>query len=274
MFPFRFGGCLALAAAALTLGAAGAVSAQDLMPEKVLEEAEAAGLSVAFPSEPMRSGQTLGVMPMWITSDFAWKQGPVTHGPGLALSYDWYHSRHFGAGAMLAGEQASGDWPAENSVSVTGSGYVASAFLLYDPFSGNNFGFPILLGASQAYADLKAESPVSVTGGGKTTQNGFGLMIGFSPQFNAWRFRIAPYGALSLAPNPSWCTRGSNNCEYDPGFPYQAIGGGGLSIIWRPLNLGFTYTTATSPGASAYTLKWTKRFGGSPPAPAEVGGKS
>ena len=251
--------------------------AQSLYPEKILGQAEAAGLAVAMPSEPMRPGvKTLGVMPMYITADLGWKQAEVTNGPGIAASFDYYKSRHFGAGAMLVGEEATGRWPAENSVSLKGSGYLASGYLLYDPFSGENFGLPLLLGLSQSYDDLETSQPVNGYPQ-KTTANGFGLMLGLSPQFNLWKLRLAPYGALSLSPNPSGCTNDSNNChvaEYDPSFPYQTVGGAGISVIWRPWNLAFTSSMTTSVGTSAYTLKWTKSFGGAPSAPAEAGGKS
>jgi hypothetical protein len=210
-----------------------------------------------------------------------------------AIENDW---GRFGFGALGLGFKEDGTrlgiaaGTAQAPVGIYGSerdrGVLLAVTLNYDAFKGDGFRMPMIVGLT--YTALEQ---TSVTEGPLTAAqaSGFGagtyrftqdvnlrspgVMIGFSPQFNTGQVRWSPFAMMSVPftktvrhdlmtkVGSSLPSSYTNNNGQSP--TVDPVGGLGLSIIYRPWGIGPMFTIPwITQGASAYSLTFSKSFGG------------
>ncbi len=208
-----------------------------------------------------------------------------------ALENDW---GHFGVGALGLGFKEDGkrlgiaagtaQSPAGIYGSETDRGVLLAVTLNYDAFKGDGFRMPMMAGLTYTALEQTSvtEGPLTAAAAGgsgagtyRFTQDvslhSTGMMIGFSPQFNTGPIRWSPFAMMSVPftktvrhdsmTKPGTSLTFTNNNGQSP--TVDPVGGLGLSIAYRPWGIGSMFTIPwITQGASAYSLTFSKAFGG------------
>lgn len=152
-----------------------------------------------------------------------------------------------------------------------GKGFIAVATAIWDHWTGDNFRLPVYMGIG--YMDLEETADDKVRGlrhSGKTSSPL--VAIGAAPAFNVYKgLRFTTYLMMAMPTdagkgeivdyNPATGrvnSRVGYSQESDPiesGVPIM-----GVELTYVPWGLGFGYTPPIE-GATAYSLKWTRRWG-------------
>ena len=234
-------------------------------------------LASALPTRPISSGALdLRLSPAY---DY-YTLPPSTQGSGewklsgygvgasavYAFTGHWAATGMFGYGE-LSGTDGQGNTPRS-------TGYVATANAIYDPFSGDDFRLPIMAGLG--YRNMVEEDAVCSVGVCFDAK-GLALDAGAAPQVNTGFLRWILFGYL-LTGEPSPRLSGPAGLASDPS--QNIAGGAGLSVVYRPWNLGVTYIPAAATNVahgetnSVYALTFQRRLRLGPITGVSRGGPS
>ncbi len=190
------------------------------------------------------------------TPNSTWKM----NGEGIGTSAIYSLTDHWGIGVMagyghLSGTDFSGD-------KATSNGSLANADIVFDPFSGNNFRLPILVG--MGYRNLM-ENDSGI--GNIYNAQGFSYDAGIAPQFNTGFLRWILFGYIvSGTPTAQTSQATSSGSALLPSSADNTAAGGGISVVYRPLNFTLTYIPAwaTEVGSgeknNVYSFTYSHRF--------------
>ncbi len=200
-------------------------------------------------------------------------------GFGLGASVDYGLSAHWAIGGLLGYGRMTGD--DTSGIPILVDGYMASAMLIGEPLSGDNFRIPVMLGVSYENNSTQATSNGILAPNGASVPinsgqvlygiNGLGTMFGFAPQFNTGPLRWIIFGIGMDVGNhqPGLHITGPEAPSgVAPGSTMDYGGAAaGMTVMYHPLNLSFTYIPASTVAVSAngerdevYALNWQHRF--------------
>lgn len=150
-----------------------------------------------------------------------------------------------------------------------GDGWAAAASLVWDPRSGEGFRFPVFLGLGYWLADESADNQTLGLKVAATLRSP-AVLLGLSPAFNVGAFRVVgfvmrfhPLKDTDLTISDYDPATGSVSASKDfslPGTSYGATGAAGLELTYRPWGLGVTWVPPIFEGATAYSVKWSRRW--------------
>lgn len=190
------------------------------------------------------------------TPNSTWKMS----GEGVGTSLMYSLTDHWGIGVMAGYGHLSGTDFSGNEASSNGS--LANADIVFDPFSGNNFRLPFLAGLG--YRNL-LENDAGF--GNIYNAQGFAFDAGLAPQFNTGFLRWILFGyIISGTPTAQTSQATSSGSALLPSSADNTAAGGGISVVYRPLNLTLTYIPAwaTEVGngekSNVYSFTYSHRF--------------
>lgn len=256
-------------------------------PPRDMELYTAPLLSQAFPTDPLKRGfREIKLVPTYLVgTGNVYDNFPTETdetGWGLAASWTIGLSDHLGLNVLgsavrVTGQQNMGyylDNPSGPNTLVKvrgdqeGTGYFGAVNLLYDRYGGDGFRLPLLIGLGYGSFESTVESK-SVGTRDRGTQNGLVLNIGLSPQFNAWKFRVAPFfvNVVNLSEQSDTFTKYNPATGGTISETHPTGGGGsggfqvaGVGVSYKPWNLAITYVPAVF-GCTAYSLSWRRTWG-------------
>ena len=190
------------------------------------------------------------------TPNSTWKM----NGEGVGTSALYSLTDHWGIGVMAGYGHLSGTDFSGNKAS--SNGVLANADIAFDPFSGNNFRLPILFGLG--YRNLVENESGS---GNIYNAQGFSYDAGIAPQFNTGFLRWILFGYIvSGTPTAQTSQATNSGSALLPSSADNTAAGGGISVVYRPLNFSLTYIPAwaTEVGHgeknNVYSFTYSHRF--------------
>ncbi|MFC1522229.1 hypothetical protein ACFL6Y_07450 [Elusimicrobiota bacterium] len=238
-------------------------------------------------THPLRDGRLeLKIVPAYITdkgdtsSEASWSD---IDGKGLGAAIAYGLSDHWGIGLFASGVKTDGRTTTflsknfENTYRVLGgplqgdyrgSAMLVATTLIFDFKSGEGFRLPIFLGVG--FERLSAEVDDIVLGFKREAKGNLPVgVVGIVPQFNVWKWRLAPF-LIAAKPtkkpivietryNPSTeVVLETANLKSAP----DTTAASGIDVTYCPWNLGLVWVPEfTTEGVTGFFFKWAHGWG-------------